>query len=161
MRFSLRTLLLFTTILVVWLGYQAEQIHRQQAAVAAIQHLHGSVRYDGRFQDDADVANPSRSKLRRWLAQWLGRDAIANIDAVYLGGTEVRDADLICLKKLPRLRLVVLTSTPITDAGLVHLRNLTDLETLDLRFTAVSDAGVAKLRRALPLATIHSKSDIE
>lgn len=152
MRFSLRTLLLLTTVIVVCLGYKAEQVHRQRAAVAAIELLHGSVRYDDSLSD---------SSIRGWFARWLGRDAIANIDAVYLGGTEASDADLTCLKQLAQLRTLVLTSTPIRDAGLVHLRNLTHLHTLDLRFTSVTNAGVADLRRALPNAKILGKSDIE
>ena len=152
MRYSLRTLLLVMTVLVVWLGYQAEQIHRQRAVVRAIERLHGSVKYDDSLGNSA---------LRRWLGRWLGREAIANVDAVYLAGATVADGDLACLKELPRLRTVVLTSSPITDAGLQHLRRLTHLETIDLRFTEVTDEGIARLRRALPEAKILGKSDIE
>jgi hypothetical protein len=96
-----------------------------------------------------------------WLVRWLGRETIANVDAVYLGGSTITDGDLACLKNLPCLRTVVLTSSPVTDAGLVHLRDLTNLETVDLRFTAVTDAGVAELRHAIPWAKILTKSDIE
>lgn len=152
MRFSLRTLLLVMTSLVLWLGYKADQTHRQRAAVKAIERLHGSLRYDDSL---------SESHVRHWLAGWLGRDAIANVDAVYLGGSAVNDDDLAYLKNLPKLRTLVLTSSPITDAGLLHLRRLTRLETIDLRFTNMTDAGVASLRRALPDAKILSKSDIE
>ncbi|HWB13089.1 MAG TPA: hypothetical protein VG826_27945 [Pirellulales bacterium] len=152
MRFSLRTLLVATTILVVWLGRLAEQVHQQQAVSRAIDRLHGSLGYDDSL---------SNSRPRRWLASRLGREAIANIEAVYLGGTRAGDDDLALLKKLPRLRTVVLTSSPVTDAGLVHLRGLATLETIDLRFTAVTEAGVADLRRALPRAKILGKSDIE
>src|SRR5487761_968812 len=141
MRFSLRTLFLFTTAVVAWLGYEAEQVHRQRQAVAAIEGWHGSLRYDDSLRD---------STFRGWLAPWVGRDAVACVDAVYLGGASVGDADLAHLEKLPRLRTLVLTSSPITDAGLAHLRGLSNLETLDLRFTTVTDAGVADLRRALP-----------
>lgn len=140
------------TVLIVWLGYQADQIHRQRAVVQAIERLHGSVEYD-------DLS--STSVVRTWLARWLGREAIANVNAVYLAGASIIDDDLTWLKELPRLRIVVLTSSPVTDAGLPHLRGLTHLETVDLRFTGVTDDGVASLRRALPQAKILSKSDIE
>ena len=152
MRFSLRTLLLVTTVLVVWLGHLAEQVHQQRAVVRAIERLHGSLGYDDSL---------SNSPLRRWLASRLGRETVANIEAVYLGGTAARDDDLAALKNLPRLSTVVLTSSPVTDAGLVHLRGLTSLETIDLRFTEVTEAGVADLRRCLPRAKILSKSDID
>jgi hypothetical protein len=152
MRFSLRTLLLVITVLFLWLGYMADQIHRQRAAVETIERLHGALRYDDAL---------SESPVPHWLADWLGRDAIANVDAVYLGGTAVNDDDLTCLKNLPKLRTLVLTSSPITDAGLLHLCHLTSLETIDLRFTSVTDAGIANLRRVLCDAKILSKSDIE
>ncbi|HEV3338879.1 MAG TPA: hypothetical protein VG125_00935 [Pirellulales bacterium] len=152
MRFSLRTLLVVTTGLAVWLGYLTEQAHRQRVVAQAIDRLHGQVRYDDSLSD---------SPLRRWLAGRLGRERVASIEAVYLGGTSAGDDDLALLKRLLRLRTVVLTSTAVTDAGLVHLRGLTSLETIDLRFTAVTEAGVADLRRVLPQAKILSKSDIE
>ena len=152
MQFSLRTLLLATTVAVVALGYCAERAHRQHAAALAIERLRGSLRYNDSL---------SGSSARRWLAGWLGRDMIASVDAVYLGGTAASDADLACLEKLPGLRELVLTSSAISDAGLEQLRELRQLESLDVRFTAVSDAGVEKLRRALPRTKILSKSDID
>ena len=152
MRFSLRTLLVITTVLFVWLGHLAEQVHQQRAVVRATDRLHGSVGYDDSLSD---------SPWRRWLGSRLGRETTANIEAVYLGGTTAGDDDLALLKKLPRLRTVVLTSSPVTDAGLGHLHGLTTLETIDLRFTGVTDAGVADLQRALPRAKILSKSDID
>jgi hypothetical protein len=152
MRFSLRTLLVVTTVLVVWLGHLAEQVHRQRVVAEAIDRLHGFVRYDDALSD---------SPLRRRLAGWLGRESIASIESVYLGGTSAGDDDLSVLKNLPRLRTVVLTGSSVTDAGLLHLRGLTSVETIDLRFTAVTEAGLADLRRALPQAKILGKSDIE
>jgi hypothetical protein len=151
-QFSLRTLLLLLTVLVLWLGYKADQVHRQRAAAAAVERLHGSLHYDDSLSD---------SSVRKWLVRWLGRETIANVDGVYLGGTSVSDDDLARLKGLPRLRTVVLTSSAVTDAGLPHLRDLTGLQTVDLRFTPVTDDGLASLRRALPQATILGKSDIE
>jgi hypothetical protein len=152
MRYSLRTLLIVTTVLLIWLGRQAEEVHQQRAVVKVVDRLHGALGYDD---------SPSGSPLRRRLAGWLGRETIANIDAVYLGGTTAGDDDLAPLGKLRGLRTVVLTSSAVTDLGLAHLRGLPSLEAIDLRFTAVTEAGVTDLRRALPHAKILSKSDIE
>jgi hypothetical protein len=152
LRFRLRTLLLATTALFVWLGFEADQIHRQRSAVAAIERLHGSVRYRDW---------PSALAVGRRLEAWLGRDAVAIVDAVYLGGSSIGDNDLAWVEDLPRLRTIVLTSSPITDAGLDHLHRLSDLESIDVRFTEVTEAGVALLRRRLPRATVFSKSDLE
>ncbi|OYV81227.1 MAG: hypothetical protein B7Z73_18320 [Planctomycetia bacterium 21-64-5] len=152
MQFSLRTLLLATTVAVVALGYCAERAHRQHAAAMAIERLHGSLRYNDAW---------NRSPVRQLISGWLGKDMMASVVAVYLGGTAARDADLACLEELPGLRELVLTSSAVSDAGLEQLRELRQLESLDVRFTAVSEAGVEKLRRALPRTKILSKSDID
>lgn len=152
MQFSMRSLLLVTTLVVLALGFLAERAHRQRRAALAIERLHGSLRYNDELHN---------SPTRRWLWGWLGRDMIAQVEAVYLGGTAMHDADLACLEKLPELRELVLTSTAVSDRGLERLARLTKLESIDLRFTQVSEAGVVKLRRALPQARILSKSDID
>lgn len=148
MKYSLRTLLLGLTALLIWLGWQADRMHRQRAALAVIGSREGSVEYCG----------PASGAP---LARWLGRDMACDVDAVYLGGTEVADDDLSCLTALPRLRVLVLTSTAISDAGLRHLYDRRSLETIDLRFSAVTEAGVEALRRALPQARILHRSDID
>ena len=45
LRFSIRTLLLFTAVIACWLGWQVDKAHRQQAAVAAIEAAGGSAYY--------------------------------------------------------------------------------------------------------------------
>jgi hypothetical protein len=151
MKYSLRTLLLAMTALVLGLGWEAERIHRQRAAKDIIYRANGAVEYE-------DAFSPTVTKH---LWSWLGRDAVENVTAVYFGGTSVSDDDLACLRHLPRLRVLVLTSSTVSDAGLPHLYNLPNLETVDLRFTAVTELGVEQLRRALPQAKILSKSDID
>jgi hypothetical protein len=49
---------------------------------------------------------------------------------------------------------VRLRGTDITDAGLEHLQRLPDLRRVDLASTRVSDAGVEAFRSALPDARI-------
>lgn len=152
MQFSMRSLLLLTTFIVLALGYRAERAHRQHAVALAVERLHGSLRYS----DDLH-----RSTTRRWLCEWLGHDMIAKVEGVYLGGTSAGDADLVCLEGLSDLRELVLTSTAVGDRGLEHLARLSRLESIDLRFTDVSNEAVEKLRRALPQARILSRSDID
>jgi hypothetical protein len=151
MKYSLRTLFLVTTALLIWLGWQAERIHRQREANAVIYRAGGMVRYEDAFL----------RPVTKHLSTRLGRDAVQHITAVYFGGTSAKDEDLACLRMLPRLREVILTSSAVSDAGLPHLYGLRELETVDLRFTAVSESGIAELRRALPQAKILTKSDID
>lgn len=148
MRYNLRTLLLGLTVLLIWLGWKADHVHRQRRAVAAIEAKQGAVEF----------CSPANGL---GLPRWFGRDVACEVEAAYLGGTAIADDDLACLNGLPRLRVLVLTSTAVSDAGLRHLRDLHCLETIDLRFTAVSDAGVSALRQALPAAQVLSHSDID
>lgn len=151
MKYRLRTLLIGVTAFVIWLGWEAERMHRQRQANAVIYRVGGIVEYEDAFS----------RQVTKHIAKWLGRDAVENIMAVYLGGSAVKDDDLACLQLLPRVREVVLTSSDVSDAGLPHLYRLSKLETVDVRFTKVTDAGVERLRRALPHARILHKSDLE
>lgn len=148
MNYSLRTLLIALTVLLVWLGCEGDRIHRQRAALTVIEARQGAVEY-------------RQSASSEYLAQWLGRDVACDVDAVYLGGAAVADDDLACLDGLPRLRVLVLTSTAISDAGLRYLYDLQNVETIDLRFTAVTELGANALRRALPKAKVLLRSDID
>lgn len=148
MKYNLRTLLAGLTALLVWLGWNADRMHRQRAAVMAIRARQGAVEY-------------GQAAGAACLAPWLGREMACHVDAVYLGGTTVADEDLSCLAGLPRLRVLVLTSTAVSDAGLPYLYSQQNLETVDLRFSAVTDAGIDALRRALPKAQILRRSDID
>ena len=64
---------------------------------------------------------------------------------VDLRQTEVTDAGLEHLKRLPRLESLNLTRTKVTDAGMQHLEGLTTLRTLGLFGTHVTDAGLVYL----------------
>ena len=103
---------------------------------------------------------------------------LSRLNALYLAGTGVTDADLIQLKEHELGRLT-LDASAVTDAGLVHLKNvvglwqlslnaaqITDeglrhlaavsrLTWLDVRNTKVTKAGVEKLAKALPKCKIE------
>ncbi len=64
---------------------------------------------------------------------------------VTLADTQVTDAELALLAKLPALEGVNLFRTETTDAGLAHLAGLTNLKWLSLAETPISDAGLAHL----------------
>lgn len=155
LQFSLRGMLLVMLAAFAWLGYFADQTHRQQTAAAAVRKLGG---YCLIQEDGSDSVS---SRVRSRLTRWLGDDATHTIRHAYLGGCTFSDDDLTCLTGLPHLRTVVLTSTPITDDGLEHLRGLEHLTFVDLRFTRVTPAGVERLRRWLPAAKILYRSDTD
>lgn len=154
-QFSLRGMLLLMLVAFAWLGYYADQTHRQQDAAAAV------IRFGGYCLIQEDSLASVSFRVRRRLARWFGDHATHTICLVYLGGCTFSDDDLTCLAGLPHLRTLILTSTPLTDAGLEHLRGLKHLTFVDLRFTRVTPAGVERLRRWLPDAKIVYRSDID
>ena len=53
------------------------------------------------------------------------------------------------------LQTLYLKGSQITDAGLVNLKGLNNLKDLDLSGTNVTDAGIAELQKALPNCEIE------
>ena len=151
LQFSLRGLLMLMLAALTWLGFYADQVHRQRVARAAIRALGGQA---------AEGVNRSAADEQR-LARWLGWDGVYTVNVVHLGGCRLVDDDLACLAGLTHLETLVLTSTPVSDSGLIHLAHLKHLKFLDLRFTHVTPEGVERLRRDFPSTKIVRRSDID
>jgi len=92
---------------------------------------------------------PSPTTLEA-LVETLGGRVSQNeqgeLEALFLGGTQVTDAGLVHLAGLSGLKYLNLDDHPITDAGLAHLAGLTALEELNLSYSRqVTDAGLVHL----------------
>lgn len=79
-------------------------------------------------------------------AEWEQIAQLSKLEELYVGATDVGDAELERLKAMAQLRCLDLYGTKITDAGLRHLAGLTRLETLRLDRTQIGDVGVAHLK---------------
>ena len=69
--------------------------------------------------------------------------------------TQVTDAGLAELAKMPRLRRLQLQETNVTDAGLANIKTLPDLEVLNLYDTHLDDAGLAALASSKKLRRLY------
>jgi hypothetical protein len=149
LQYSLRTLLVATTLLAIacsWLAVKLLQARRQREAVVALEKLGGHVIYH--WQLDAQgqwLRNPQRPG-RTWLRGLLGDDLFQSVHTVELDDTQITDAGLALLERLSQLRNVHLGGTPITDVGLEHLKNISQLQYLFLAGTPVTDAGLEHLK---------------
>jgi hypothetical protein len=76
------------------------------------------------------------------------------IVAIDLSKSQVKDADLVHLKRFNELQSLDLSGTAVTDAGLAHLEGLGELEEVNVSGTRVTAAGVARLKRALPQVSV-------
>lgn len=72
-----------------------------------------------------------------------------------LASDKITDAGLAVLADLKELRHLHLIDAPITDAGLAQLQALKDLESLYLDGTRASDEGKKRLVEALPGVHLH------
>jgi uncharacterized membrane protein/mono/diheme cytochrome c family protein len=72
-----------------------------------------------------------------------------------LGDTQISDATLAQVAKLPNLQKLHLEQTKITDAGLKQLKSLSNLEYLNLYGTAITDAGLTELASLKNLKTLY------
>ena len=171
-QFRLRTILILTTIIAVWLGWWSYKARQQREAVAVIRKTGGEVEYDASLPWTVGMKDPPQ--WPQWLLENIGVDYFGSVQAAFLINTEVTDADLEHLKGLTALQGLGISNTKVTDAGLEHLKGLTALQKLtvsntkvtdaglehlegltDLRWllldnTQVTDAGVARLQEALP-----------
>ena len=119
--FSVRTLLLLTALVAVWLGVQANRVHKQRAAIAAIEAAGGTVYYAWQGMP-WELAERERLPLEvishpRWLVRLYGRENLEDVVHVSLGNAPV-DSELIGhLRSLPELKTLDLPAS--VDASLI------------------------------------------
>ena len=106
----------------------------------------------------------SAIRNRKWIGQlqWLGvPDAITNdgmrslvfasqLRILQIGRTQIGDAGLESIGKIPSLEELYAAETRVTDSGLKHLKGLSRLRVLDVYKTKVTWAGVKELMKSLP-----------
>ncbi|MCE9545102.1 MAG: hypothetical protein K8T25_06245 [Planctomycetia bacterium] len=117
---------------------------QQQAAIAAIEKLGGSVRpvaHDSPLLD-VDFHLGGGAVVDADLAQLKPLDKVIWLD---LKETKITSAGLANLKEMKSLQRLHLETTAIDDAGLDHLAGLENLEYLNLYGTNVTDAGIKRL----------------
>ena len=140
---------------------------RQREAVRAIEELGGRVQYDDVIDDSGTFA-PEKRQAPTCLTSVLGDRS--TVRSAKLGDTQITDADLKYLERLPELRVLdlgggtllkgpglrylegltelrelCLSEVPVTDRGLACIRGLTRLRKLDLYYTRITDAGLIQI----------------
>ncbi len=128
---------------------------KQDAAVAAIRKLGGTVTFDEK--------NPAKPLVAVDLSLLPGIDAglahlkgLTSLQDLYLP-PNMTDAGLEHLKGLTSLETLGLGRPNVTDAGLEHLKGLTSLRTLYLDAAKVTDGGMKGLQSALPKCRIRTE----
>ncbi len=181
-QFSLRTLLIGTTLLAIscgWFTQKMKKTIRQHDAVEKICAAQGQIYYTSNHEGSDDSAPrlshhdlaPSwleqrltpeffRPPLQVWFDGWFKPSVqyewIAELDDLEhceLNHLSVTDTNLKAIRDLRQLNGLNLAAAHITDDGLQYLADIRRLETLCLDHTQVSNAGVAHLA---PLGQLKS-----
>ena len=156
-RFSLRTLLVVTTVAGLALGLVGRSLsnaRRERAAIAELSKL-GAGHDDWlgwrellgtEYRPIVQVDLPSELSLDDAIQHLVHLDNLAYLSL----GTNTTDLELAHLKKLYWLESLRMSGTRITDAGLQHLDQLKNLKFLYLEETAVTDKAIIELKKKLP-----------
>ena len=155
-QYSLRTLLIFVTLVGCgfgWLGSKVREARQQEAVLALIWNNGGSVFYDYQWDPQGKQLLPNATPPGpAWLHALLGDDCFRHVSGVFFDPynnttqSTVSDADLEQYKVLSRLEFLTIGGPEVTDRGLAHLSGMTQLKGLALIYTKVTDAGLESLK---------------
>jgi hypothetical protein len=168
-QFSLRSLLLLTAVLALWLGYITGNARQQQKAVETLTAMQAEVFYDydlaapddevfafsmgaagkivtGRYWTRYTDGEPHGPK---WLRECVGEDYFRSVVAVYFEtyqAPQITGEDLRQISALSYLkRLTLDNAQSLSDEDFEHLNRLRRLERLYLAETQITDLGMHHL----------------
>jgi len=135
-QFSLKAILVVTTLASIPLGWLANDwnaVRKRKAAIATLQQSGAWLDYD--------QSQPFRPS---WLRPRLGQESDGEVWKIRfeIEPDKITDAGLIPVGGLSKLRYLSINQTRVTDAGLRHIAGLTELEWPFLHDTQVSDDGL-------------------
>jgi len=165
-QYSLRSMFVLTTLVAMacsWYAYEMKQAAERRAMIEAIIEAGGGVKY---YDADNSYTDGEPPGWFSWLRKLHGDEHLGNavtvyfyntihlehiedltsLESLWLGGTFVKDAEMVHLKGLANLEELWLYYTDITDAGLVHLKDLTNLTCLRLSGTDIGNEGLRHLK---------------
>ncbi len=168
-RFSLRTFLIVTTLLGVWLGIHSHRTLRQRDAVAGIREFGGWVYYD--FHYPSVVAKPglvvvdAEPSTPGWLIDLFGVDCFHEVVSVNLYSGErnkqpelnsrYSDDAMEHLADLPKLESLVVGTRQASPESMVHLSELTNLRYVAFSEAHIGDEGAAHLKKLDELRELY------
>jgi hypothetical protein len=109
-QFTLRALLILTTVVAILVGWSAELVRRKREAVAAIEAMGGEA-----FRAEGDVTEV-----------WFSHSLVVQPDGIVVVTDEpltLTDDGMKYIESLPTIRDLRLCDVPITDASLMRLHD--------------------------------------
>ena len=151
-RISLRSLLILTTLLAVWLAILSRRAYEQRIAVERVFAFGGSVAYDYQFDPTGKRIRSSSSPSGwLWLRRLIGDEYFQDVVHIGLNKKKVNDSDLRLIGRLKHLKSIQLNWTQVSDPGLAHLSGLRDLTSVGFAESRITGAGLRHLTNAQDL----------
>ncbi|MEX1028317.1 MAG: hypothetical protein WD049_10005 [Candidatus Paceibacterota bacterium] len=138
-RFSLRTALVVTTVLAVWLGMHMNSVRKQRAAIEAVQRHGGEFAYDYKVTDDLLYAVNGEPAVPVWLLDIFGRDHFHDVvwmatkesdDGV--GNQSESDELFLYVDRFPKLKGLTLRSSEANAKWLKYASQRESLRALEV-----------------------------
>jgi hypothetical protein len=147
-RFSVRTLLVATTVLSALLGLIGNEANRLRLHRQAARKVH---ELGGQYESvTGDKYGEARGP---WWCPAIRDSLYADSECVWFNRTTnagLRDEDLAILQHFPRLKVLEVSAPLVTDEALVHVEGIKSLRELTLCETQVTNRGLRCLR-GIPL----------
>lgn len=143
-RFSLRALLVGVTLIVLLLGYVANQAWKQKQIVETLQNEGATVRYKYQYApfDPPEKASSDPHAEPPWLARFIGIDFCSSVVRVNAKGSRNPDKVARLSAQLHELRWLFIQDCSLRDEHLPPLKQLKNLRGLYLRGTEITDNSV-------------------
>lgn len=166
-RFSLRLLLLATTILTVWLGLQVRKARDRLAAVQTLRQAGARVTCDFQMPPRGVVtpdnwSPPDSDPRSSWARKLLGDEYFLNVESItfWVGAADDMPPDLSeILARFPELRYLSLSGDHLSDDQLKSIGQLRELEELSIESQRVTDDGLRFLPELKNLTFLYLKGD--
>lgn len=147
-KYSLRSLLIATSLIALWISIKAHKAERVRRAMKDISQSEGIIinehEWDGK-KYDPNAAHPIPEVIR----ETLGDEWVVSPLALVLHSRKIKDEDLRSLLQFESLEALDLCDTNISDEALKYVVQLPNLETLKISYNPrITDRGLAIILEA-------------
>jgi hypothetical protein len=147
-------MLLFLTLLCIWLGVKVNQARRQKEAIAALRSIDAAIRFHHQLDEEGKEELTSEPPGPAWLRQITGDEYFQRVHTVSASSVAFTDEYAAYLSAFKDLAKLHIWSIEATDEVLAQIGDTDDLEEVEVIDCAVGDLFIARLAHSKRLKTL-------